>query len=161
MKLDEFSKRDIVAMLELIHASTNCHDVEDFRKFFYNLEQLIHFEYSVCELAFMDHDGSVLFSHSVNISYPVEWLDIYLKDNWRRIDPIRQDVIKHSEARYWHDIFQSHTPPSSMFATSADFVIKSGYAHGPWNTQKNPEVYFISAAAECRGIRKQQPFWNI
>lgn len=104
MQLRQLSKADAVSLLELIDSSAACVDISSFKKLFSKIKNLIPHEYSACELS-KSSEEIVETSQLVNLDFPREYMVMYQRNNWRRIDPIQKDAIGQPRARYWADIF--------------------------------------------------------
>ncbi len=93
INIKHLSKRDAVALLEIIHSSTICADADAFKDLMHSMKKMISHDYCCAEYAAMGGDRIVETTRLLNVDFPWEYLGIYLRDNWREIDPIQKDVI--------------------------------------------------------------------
>lgn len=156
MQIKHMSKRDAVSLLELIHAGTKCNDISTFNNLMKKLGNIISYDYACCELARFgkEHIVDTMVLH--NIGFPDEYLGMYQRDGWRRIDPIQKDVVSQSGARYWADIFRKNNPPKWMHAAALDFRVKDGYTQAVWDRQKGTgSLFYFSGNIRKRDERTE------
>lgn len=127
------SKEDAICLLELIHSSLSCTKEEEFRKLIGKLNCLIPFDFAVCGLAQADPDGRVKSYETVNISYPIEWLNIYLTRKYHQVDPIFKCNFKNFGLQYWSDTYKRITPPVKFMSDAESFALRKGYTYGVKN----------------------------
>lgn len=126
---DHLGKRDAIHLLELIHASLGC-DREGMLGLFSKLGSLIQFDSMVCGLGEIGPDGMVIVHELINVSYPVDWLNLYMERNYLQIDPILRENYHRFHIQFWEDTYKAHVPPREFLSASNDFGLTNGYTHG-------------------------------
>jgi len=127
------SKQDAIFLLELINQCLFCKEKNDLVKLMGKLKCLILFDFALCSLAKTDSKGKIKSHEIVNISYPDEWLNIYVTQKYYQIDPIVVENFSQFKLQYWADTYRINTPPKDFLFTAEDFGLKKGYTYGARN----------------------------
>lgn len=128
---DELSKRDAVCLLELINATLSCCSKEEkFIELMTGLKRLVPHEYALCGFGRANSQGALKSYTAVNISYPSEWLEIYIMKKYYRVDPIVREHFTYFNLQYWGDTYKKHKAPRDFLADTEAFGLKTGYTHG-------------------------------
>lgn len=128
------SKRDAITLLELIHTSLLCSNEEDFKGLVNRLHEVISYDFAISGLAKSDDYGKVVSYKIINISYPVEWLDVYTSKNLYDIDSVIKENFTNFRLQRWKDTFKKYLTPKEFLYHAEDFGLQDGFSHG----QKNP-----------------------
>lgn len=128
------SKRDAITLLELIHTSLLCSNEEDFKLLVNKLHEVISYDFAISGLAKSDDYGKVVSYKIINISYPVEWLDVYTSKNLYDIDSVVKENFTNFRLQRWKDTFKKYLTPKEFLYHAEDFGLQDGFSHG----QKNP-----------------------
>ncbi len=110
---DLLTKQDLISLLELIHSSLSCTSEKSLRALMSRLNSLIQYNYSLCVLAEADRNGSMSYD-AINISYPAEWLELYIVRNFKQIDPILIENYKKFDLQYFDDTFKQYGCPKTI-----------------------------------------------
>jgi len=124
------SHNEAVALLELIRRSLSCMDETSFRSLLESLRSLIPFDFAVCGIAGLGNIGTIDSYEIINISYPAEWLALYIAHGYHKVDPVIQEHLGSFTLQYWDDSFQKWDPPRDFIMGASDFGLNHGYAHG-------------------------------
>jgi DNA-binding CsgD family transcriptional regulator len=124
------SKQDTVSLLELIQTSLACEREEHMKALIDSMRSLLPFEFAVCSLVKMEHGEFTDQCDVINVSYPIEWLDLYLNRDFHLIDPIIKENFTNFGVQYWADTYRKHDCPKEFIALAEDFELKGGYACG-------------------------------
>lgn len=89
MLSNEMSKIDLLNLLEVTDNSLGVDDREYFSSLINGVKTFIPFSLAICALGKLEN-GSYKIINLVNHNYPYEWMDLYLKQGYVRIDPIIQ-----------------------------------------------------------------------
>lgn len=141
------SKQDAICLLELIHKSLSCTIEDDLRELMRRLSSLIPYGFAICGLAKIDNNGMLKSYEVVNISYPNEWLDLYITRKYHQIDPIIKENFTNFRLQYWTDTYKTNAPPKGFLSLAEDFGLKEGYTHGIRN-QKGTEGSLFSISGK-------------
>lgn len=86
---NEISKKDLLNLLEVADNSLGVDDRDYFSSLINGVKTFIPFSSAICVLGKLEN-GSYKIINLVNHNYPYEWMDLYLKQGYVRIDPIIQ-----------------------------------------------------------------------
>lgn len=113
-------------LLEIIHSLCAVETVE----------QLHHASQDFKELAESDHvifglptlrSGVEQTIDEINHDYPEEWVKLYQKKNFWRIDPIVLACKERHVPLHWEDIYKKFPPDPKFLELALDFGIKNGW----------------------------------
>jgi DNA-binding CsgD family transcriptional regulator len=127
---DLLAQEDILCLLELSEQSLYCKEKNDLLEVFDKLKCLIPFDFAVCGLAKTDSKRRIKSHDMVNISYPDEWIDLYVAQNYYKIDPIVKENFNEFKLQYWADTYRKNRPPNDFLSGAMDFGLKKGYTDG-------------------------------
>lgn len=155
--LSVLSKNDTVYLLEVIHASLSCTSEEEFKELVGKLNSLISFDFAVSGLARIDASRAIKSYEVVNISYPPEWLEIYLSRKFYQIDPVFKNNFTNFGLQYWPDTYKTSVPPAKYLSLSVNYGLRDGYTYGVKN-QKGTEGSLFSINCKSSVSRKSREF---
>ncbi|HLC15619.1 MAG TPA: autoinducer binding domain-containing protein [Thermodesulfovibrionia bacterium] len=139
------SKKDVVCLLELIHSSLSCSSEEELRKLIGRLKYLIPFKFTLCGLGKINSDCTVNSYNILNISYPSEWLELYVSQRFDKIDPIVKENCLNFRLQYWADTYTKHGSPKEFISHAEDVGMRAGYTYGLRNFNGNEGSLFSFA----------------
>lgn len=142
------SKRDAIALLELIYASLTCTTQECLTELMESIKSLLPFDYGLCGFAKIDEKGMKSGFDLVNSSYPREWLDVYVEKNYLKIDPIVKEHLAHFDAQFWDDTYKKYEIPKKFISESRDFGLLKGYTYGLKNSSSKQVSLFSFAGPD-------------
>ncbi len=124
------SRSDAVSLLELIHACTTCADELAFREIMGRTGALLPHDYSIAVLAGRNGGSSDAFYDAINVSYPSEWIAMYIAQREHERDPIFRANFRSFKLQYFGDILECAECPKDRRAVANDFGIVEGYVNG-------------------------------
>ena len=130
---DLLSKEDALCLLELIYQSLFCKEKTDLSKVIDKLKCLIPFDFALCGFATTDGKGRIRSHEIINITYPSEWLNLYVTKKYYQIDPIVGENFNKFKLQYWTDTYRKNIPPKDFLFNAEDFGLKRGYTYGARN----------------------------
>lgn len=133
MSLSNLSKHDAITLLELIHASLSCVTEDEFRKLTLSLKALIPYDHAACLMGKSEKASPAMTYELINITFPSEWLEQYVINEYHRIDPIVKENFANFNIQYWADTYKIYGPPKEFVMAAEDFGLKKGYSHGVRN----------------------------
>lgn len=155
--LSVLSKNDAVCLLEIIHASLSCTREEEFKELVGKLNRLISFDFAVSGLARIDVNWAIKSYEVVNISYPHEWLEIYLSRKFYLIDPVFKNNFTNFGLQYWPDTYKTSAPPAEYLSLAVNYGLRDGYTYGVKN-KKGTEGSLFSINCKSSVSRKSRAF---
>ena len=145
------SKRDAIALLELIHSSLACATKECLVELIERMKSLLPFDYGLCGFAKFDEKGMKPGFDLINSSYPAEWMNVYVEKDYFRIDPIVKEHLAHFNVQFWDDTYKKYETPKRFISESQDFGLSKGYTYGI----KNPSLTEISLFSFSGSVLKK------
>jgi DNA-binding CsgD family transcriptional regulator len=148
---DYLSKQDLVDILTLINKSLSCADEECLRELILGLHCLIHFDFAICGLAEKNEEGALESYDVLNISYPHQWLGLYIAREYHRVDPIVKRNFSDYGLQHWRETYRLCRPPKGFLNAAEDFGLKEGYTMGGRNLMgdQGSLFSFSGASVEC------------
>lgn len=123
------SRKEANALLEIVDVSLRSNSGEDLRRLVLSLQDLIPFEFALCALSgtkFISLDPHRI----INVSYPVSWLELYISEQFDRVDPILAEHRLRFGLQYWSDSYKKHEGHEQFVACAEDYGLKAGYSYG-------------------------------
>lgn len=142
-----FSKYDSDMTLCIIGESLNCETEKDFRRLVMMAQKIIPFDFMTSGIGLIGAKGLSDNFGVLNVSYPKEWMDLYIEKEFIKFDPLVFYNFTQFKLQIWNNTYKLFTPPKKLFHTAADFGIKNGYTHGIRN-QKTTEGSLFSFAGD-------------
>ena len=134
---NHLSNNELVKLLSLSYRSLACKGFDEFETLIVDLKELFFFENAACVQADMraiirsDHENLDINLH--NISYPTEYLDIYLQNlNFSKDDVFKKFIFNLAPVS-WHPD-NSRNLPGEVLSAAIDFNIKTSWLHGALTT---------------------------
>ena len=135
---------DALSILNLIHQSLFCRGEEGFRNLIEDLKQIIPFDFAICGVARMNDRVSIKSYDVVNINYPAQWLELYIRRGYHGIDPVVKENFTEFRVQYWAETYKKHNPPKEFIYNAEDFGLKRGYSHGILEEEKRGSLFSFS-----------------
>lgn len=129
----DLTKHELVTVLELIHASLNINTEEEFRSLLTRLTALIPCSHIIIGLGKIDsYTRFQGFLKMVNVSYPLDWVDLYMKEDYAKIDPILRSHFGRFLTQIWSETYRQATSlPEQKFIRNAEaFRLSEGITLG-------------------------------
>jgi DNA-binding CsgD family transcriptional regulator len=141
------TKKDCIYVLELINSSISCEAEQDFLKLINGMKYLIPFDYAICGISKLASNGSISSFEILNINYPCDWLEVYVKQRYDKIDPIVTENYTNYKLQYWADTYRKYQTPPDFISTAKDFKLKDGYTLGFKDWKANTKIGSIFSIA--------------
>ncbi|MCR4288189.1 MAG: LuxR C-terminal-related transcriptional regulator, partial [Deltaproteobacteria bacterium] len=129
MEYKDFSKNDLMKILDLIQVAVNCKTEADIVRATAMLKDLVSAEKGICCLG--DASSGRLEKY-INLNYPPEWLAMYAENEFYRHDPIVRYNYSFFNTQLWTDavnIFNDR-PCVDLMNNASEFGLKYGIASG-------------------------------
>ncbi len=139
------SRRDALALLDLIDESFSCNRAEDLAALMQHLKKLMRFEFATCLLSATEPGIGLKSYEVINVDYPSEWIELYVANGFHRVDPIVREHFTAYTLQYWEDTYRKFRPSKKFLCLAEDFGLKQGYTHGIKNLSGN-EVSLFSVS---------------
>lgn len=104
----EFSKKELIQILETIQTLINCRNEDDIKTVLEKTKELVCGDYSICGLGAYDSKGSSEVKSIINGSYPEEWFIAYKEEKLYEIDPIIWWHYKFFGTQIWADTYKKY-----------------------------------------------------
>jgi len=125
------SGNDALLLLETIHKSVSCATEEDFLGLFPSIKELFPYDFAGSILGHIDKSNGLVMSYGVNISFPEEWLNEFLSNNYFQMDVATLETFKTYRLHHWSYLKQKHIDiPQEIKTLNMDFGVLESYCHG-------------------------------
>lgn len=143
------SKNDALTVLEVIGDCLSCTTVQDAHNIMSKIGTLIDVSNAVYGLATMSQQGNIKNYKIINFSYPLEWLNLYRKDELHKQDPIALENFSSFNLKFWADTYKKYDTDKNFRRLSEDYGLVGGYAAGIINQSKT-EACLLSLAGNLK-----------
>lgn len=112
MDLKEFSKRELISILEIIDECRNCDSREHIKMLLMRSKDLLEADYAICGMVSLKGSEPRDPVTIVNGNYPEDWLKRYTSEKMYHTDPVVSRHARYSSTYLWEDIsnFDSKIP---------------------------------------------------
>jgi len=129
MEYKDFSKNDLMKILELIQAAVHCRTEADIAAATARLKELVSAEMGICCLG---NATTGKIEKYINLNYPLEWLTMYAENALYKHDPIVRYNYSFFEPQFWTtaaEVFNEQ-PSIELMNNASEFGLKYGVASG-------------------------------
>jgi DNA-binding CsgD family transcriptional regulator len=151
-----FSKYDSDMTLSIISDSLSCSTQEDFKKLARMSQKIIPFDYMTSCIGLIDTNGISDDFGVLNISYPEEWLSVYLEKGFSKLDPLVILNFSQFKLQIWKKTYKICAPPKKLIDAASDFGLKNGYTHGVRNHKATEGSLFSFAGDYLEYSEREQ-----
>lgn len=125
----DFSKNDLMKILDLIQTTVNCRTESDIVAATARLKELVSAEKGICCLG--DASTGKLEKY-INLNYPDEWLIMYAENKFYEHDPIVRYNYSFFEPQFWTTAVEtfSEQPCVDLMNNASEFGLNYGIASG-------------------------------
>jgi DNA-binding CsgD family transcriptional regulator len=129
---NQLAKNELVELLSLSQNCLRCNDRGTLKDLVVTLGKLIYFEFANCAYADMlrSLSGANPEIDVLNISYPEDYLDLYVKNNLHLTDPVMLELVKKHQPVHWKDVDKIYGTDNSAANLAFEFNMNDGWAHG-------------------------------
>lgn len=149
-------KQDAICLLEVVDKSLYCTEDAELRQLMKSLKQLIPHDFAICGLAKLNKEHKIRSYNIFNISYPTQWLELYMKGQYHIIDPIAKEHFSKYQVQYWADTYRRNSPPKDFLFLAEIFGLKNGYTHGCRDPHNNTGSIFSVAGKSVERTRRTE-----
>lgn len=150
----ELTKGTANMILELIDQSILVQDEEEMKGLIDRLKTIVPFDFALCALGDAGSDGSRKY-RILNVSYPIDWLEQYTRNNFLKIDPIVREDCLSSGLQFWHDTFKKYEDAASFTSAAEDFGLKAGYSYGLKTGSQKRSLFSFSSPVMKRSFHTE------
>lgn len=138
-----FSKSELIDILDLIHESIRCKTEADLVSIVARLKDLVCADNGVCALG--DNSGNII--KIININYPVDWLDMYAKEELYKKDPVVHYNFKFFKTCLWSEAIEAFPDKlyTDLMNMASEFRLKYGVAGGLHSLENKGSIFSFSS----------------
>ena len=138
MQIKHLSKRDAVLLIEIIHGSVSCSEVQYANMMLRKLNNLLEFRAATSCIGRAAPDGALEAWKLFDINYSLQYIEAYVEAGLHKQDPLILQNFKNYKLQRWSDVFQKHSAPKKLLSLCQDFGFNKidevdGYIHGVCN----------------------------
>ncbi len=126
---------DVGAVSEIMHDTVSCKTRTEMLSVITRMQRICGFQSAILALV-VDKGENRKFTGWINHSYPEDWLELYQRKGFSRIDPL---VLTHGPGagtRRWKDVYLRRDPPRKFLSASRDHGLRDGWTTGICNGLK-------------------------
>jgi len=124
------SHNDSAFLLDLIHSCLFCVTEEELKDILNRLKCLFPHDYAVCALHRTDPRLIDVSKCFINVSYPLEWCEVYIEKEFDKVDPIVLESSTRQGIQYWSDTYKKYENAEIFMHYARDFFLTEGYSYG-------------------------------
>jgi len=145
MDIREFSKTELVSILEIIEDAGSCISPEPLRKLLLRAKDMVEADFTICGLGRIEGTELVEPLRALNGNYPGEWLERYMSEGLYYLDPIVRFHTSFSTTYLWGDIANHRREKAAERAV--DLTVDHGIRYGLSTSLFMPESSAVSIFA--------------
>jgi len=125
---------------------------------FPRIQELFPYDFAGSILGRIDNNNGFIMSYGVNISFPEEWLQEYLSNNYFHSDVATQETFKTYKLNHWSYLKQDHIDvPQEIKSLNIDFGVLESYCHGSApSAPENDGSLFSFASASIKQEKRTE-----
>lgn len=144
------TKGELACMLEVIHEALAVRTDKQMHDLLSSVARLVPCEQVVCGAVRTDAQGRPGEILKVqNVSYPTDWLGLYLRENYLAVDPIVRTHFRRFGTQVWSDTFRrvASRPEVEFIGRAAAFGLREGVTLGLHDPRHQRGTIFSFAGA--------------
>jgi LuxR family quorum sensing-dependent transcriptional regulator len=140
--MNDLCKTELVVLLEIISDCVTCDSMKKFFAITSKLENLLQAGHIVFLSSKKNFSSTHEAIQEINVSYPVEWTDIYRSQNYTGVDPL----IKSGQTGlvFWKDLYGKIPPDQEFYSQAKSFGLGNGFSH----IISNQKLYGLMSVAD-------------
>lgn len=130
---EHLSKQECQNSLEVFHYASQAETAEDVREVMVRFQSLFPFNRLLGGLARLGPGGQFEgFTNVINVSYPDEWLYLYWKNGYDKVDPVFRSALQSPGTQVWKQTYQEVTSQQErdFIETARGFGLEDGVTTG-------------------------------
>ena len=149
MNIREFSKKELVNILEIIEGTNCCSTAPELERLLLHAMEFLRADYAICGLGKVSCGELKEVVRIINGNYPNGWLNRYMSEKLYLVDPIVRRHAQFSMTQLWRDIFKTCDDDSSrlFISNAADSGLRYGISSGIF-LPRHEEIGIFSFAAK-------------
>lgn len=142
------SKKELVAIMEVIEYARNCNDNRDAQNLILRAKDLFDADYCICGLGKILPDGILAPTAIINGNYPKEWVDMYKREKLYTRDPVVKFHSRFVMTQLWSDTFEfyKNEETNKFLNRAGDFGLKYGISSGIYDPELENASLFSFAS---------------
>jgi hypothetical protein len=128
MDLKDFSKEELISILEIIERARNCSGRSHLKEIMLKAKELVCADKAICGIGKVSDGDMTEVVTVVNGNYPEGWLNRYTSEKLYLTDPIVKYHTRFSTTRFWDEIFKISKSRQERLAIehASDFGLRHG-----------------------------------
>lgn len=160
--LKELPKKELIALFEFITSCLSATDEKHFCNLIEYFKSFVPHDFTVCGIAKVKNQALSDVIDIVNVSYPKEWMALYFKNNFQRIDPIMHTHFSHFKPQIWSKTYQKYPDIDPNFLSMAqDFGLIEGLTYGVMEPGNSIGSLFSFAGSSQKLSRRHIAFLEL
>lgn len=156
------TKRDLLNLLEFTNSALAVDDKDRFISLLNGIKTFIPYEYAICALGNVDKNSSYQINDMINLSYPSEWMNIYLNRGFVAVDPIIHTHFTEFKPQIFTETYKRTSDiHKDFFYISHDFGLSDGVAFGLYDNKYNTVSLFSFASLEEKPSQRHLHYLEI
>lgn len=146
----DFSKKELVDILDLIQLSVACKTEPDMIKMTGRIKDLLCADQGVCGLGVVNSGQLSKVLKIVNLNYSPEWLSMYASEELYKSDPIIRYNYERFKTHLWSEALEAYReePQTSFMNKASEFGLKYGVASGICEKGARGSIFSFSGSAD-------------
>src|ERR1044071_3013398 len=129
----QVSKRDLIAALDVIDSALQVGTAEQFDGLMRQMGTVLPIERAdVCVVEIGTDQAINRINRRSSLNYPLQWVGVYRKRGYQRIDPVARNLFVEQRPIFWSDLRSRYQTlvEQEFYGTAADFGLKDGVSYG-------------------------------
>ncbi len=132
MNVKDYTKSELVGVLETVEASSQSSNEADLRQLIISAKDLVGADHSICAMGKVSSNGLSDVLTVINGDYPEEWIGIYKSERLHKADPVVRHHTRFCGTQLWTDTFCRYTDADAkhFMNRAGDFGLNYGISSG-------------------------------
>lgn len=159
----DFSKKELVAIMEVIESARSCDDKRDMQNLIIRVKDLLDADYCICGSGKISGNDILETPAIINGNYPEEWVNMYKSERFYTLDPVVKFHSQFAMTQLWADTFKFYKGEETVkfLQRAADFGLKYGISSGVYDPELKRTSLFSFADNRQRFSRHHKKVIDI
>jgi DNA-binding CsgD family transcriptional regulator len=153
--------KDAIKLLDIIGLCLSCEGDADFRDLFPRLQELFPFDFAIAVLGGLDKNHCAHPVHTLNISFPGEWISEYLSKNYLQEDSVVQENFRNFDLQTWSVARKRLFRKKEITSLGMDFGLRECCTQGVKSILPNHGSMFCFASSSMKSTPRHKAILEV
>jgi LuxR family transcriptional regulator, quorum-sensing system regulator CviR len=153
----DFTKRELQAVLEILHYSTEARTGDDVYQVLQLIQRAVACPHVIGGIARLNSKGTFEeFNSVINVSYSNDWLYAYGGNGYAAVDPVLRSLLSTFKTQIWEQTYQTANSPKQIefMEEARSYGLTHGITTGMLEQGRGFASFFSFAGGESDGANR-------